>query len=162
MKKTAIMMFLAAALAVFVVPANAALITNETIPMDFKVFVSCANGGAGEFVDFSGPFHLLISETINGKNSLILSSKFRGMSLVLAKALVTLTISLPRQRLFKRYPCKMASLPTFKKTLLGLSVRVQGTTLCFDFKRTLPVMRTALTQWTSSVSAPSVTKRFSR
>ena len=68
MKKTAIMMFLAAALAVFVVPANAALITNETIPMDFKVFVSCANGGAGEFVDFSGPFHLLISETINGKN----------------------------------------------------------------------------------------------
>ena len=63
------MMFLAAALAVFVVPANAAIITNVTEPMDFQFFVTCANGGAGEYVDFSGPVHLLITQTINGKNS---------------------------------------------------------------------------------------------
>ena len=61
-------MFLAAALAVFIMPANAAVQVNESDPILLSVFVPCAAGGAGEVVDLSGDLHTLITLTINGNN----------------------------------------------------------------------------------------------
>jgi hypothetical protein len=48
--------------------SNAALVitSNEKIPIDLPVFISCANGGAGEFVVLSGPLHVTTQVTING------------------------------------------------------------------------------------------------
>lgn len=39
----------------------------ENIIIDFSLeeFISCANGGAGEIVEFSGPLHILIVSNIN-------------------------------------------------------------------------------------------------
>ena len=61
-------MFLIAALAAFITPANAAITVNESNPISLSVFVPCAAGGAGEVVDLSGFVHTLITETINGNN----------------------------------------------------------------------------------------------
>ena len=68
MKNTTIIMFLTAALAAFVTPANAAIVVNESDPISLSVFIPCAAGGAGEVVDLSGALHTLITETINGNN----------------------------------------------------------------------------------------------
>ncbi len=68
MKKNTIMIFLAAALAVLIVPAKAAVQINESDDIALQVFVPCAAGGAGEIVDLSGPLHVLITLTINGNN----------------------------------------------------------------------------------------------
>jgi hypothetical protein len=64
MKNTTIMIFLAATLAFFVAPANAAVTTNESTEVSFPVFVPCAN----ETVDFDGTIHTLVTETMNGNN----------------------------------------------------------------------------------------------
>ena len=61
-------MFLAAALAVLIVPAKAAVQINESNDIMLSVFVPCAAGGAGEIVDLSGPLHTLITLTVNGNN----------------------------------------------------------------------------------------------
>ena len=61
-------MFLAAGLAIFITPANGAIVMNESNPIVLSVFVPCAAGGAGETVDLSGNLHTLITETINGNN----------------------------------------------------------------------------------------------
>ena len=53
------------------VPADAAVITNETILFTDQEFVPCANGGAGEFVDFSGQLHFVFAATMNGKNLIV-------------------------------------------------------------------------------------------
>ena len=61
-------MFLIAVLAIFVMPAKAAIVDNESVPFLLSVFVPCANGGAGEIVDLSGDLHVLTTLTINGNN----------------------------------------------------------------------------------------------
>lgn len=48
--------------------AQAAVITNISTPLSLTVFIPCANGGAGEFVDLRGPLHTVISMTINGNH----------------------------------------------------------------------------------------------
>ena len=68
MKNTATIVFLAAALAIFITPANASITVNDSTPLSISVFVPCAAGGAGEIVDLSGNLHTLITETINGNN----------------------------------------------------------------------------------------------
>jgi len=68
MKNTKIMMFLVAVLAIFTMPANAAVQVNESPQITLSVFVPCAAGGAGEIVDLSGPLHILFTFTINGNN----------------------------------------------------------------------------------------------
>jgi hypothetical protein len=68
MKKTTIMMFLFAALALFTVQANGAKQINDMSDINLTVFVPCAAGGAGEIVDLTGPLHTLITFTINGNN----------------------------------------------------------------------------------------------
>jgi hypothetical protein len=48
-------------------PSLAAFSTtdNYTIQIDLAVFVSCANGGAGEVVLLSGPLHVLFHTTVS-------------------------------------------------------------------------------------------------
>jgi hypothetical protein len=41
-------------------------ISNVTVPVNFGVFVPCANGGVGENVDFSGSIHAIFRTTVNG------------------------------------------------------------------------------------------------
>jgi len=48
--------------------AQAAVITNQNIPIDISVFVPCANGGAGEVVDLSGTLHDMFAVTVNGNH----------------------------------------------------------------------------------------------
>jgi hypothetical protein len=67
-KKTTVIMFLFAALALFTASANAAKQVNDTTEINLSVFVPCAAGGAGELVDLSGPLHTLITFTVNGNN----------------------------------------------------------------------------------------------
>lgn len=49
-------------------PVQAEVVLNDVVDANFSVFVSCANGGAGEVVQVSGPLHTLIRYTINGTN----------------------------------------------------------------------------------------------
>jgi len=57
-----------AMLALLAAPARAEVLINDSFLLNISVFVPCANGGAGEVVDLSGPLHELISLTINGNN----------------------------------------------------------------------------------------------
>lgn len=50
------------------VPADAAIVVNQSQVINLSQFVPCAAGGAGEMVDLSGPLHVLISFNINGSN----------------------------------------------------------------------------------------------
>lgn len=64
----------AAALALWcAIPAHAEVVTNEKVDLSLAVFVPCAQGGAGEVVNLSGPLHVLTSFTING-------NRIRGMN----------------------------------------------------------------------------------
>ena len=72
-----------ASVVVGVTTAQAAVTTNETQTVPFSVFVSCANGGAGEIISGDLQLHVLITSTVNGNN---VSGKFhfqpQGGSLV--------------------------------------------------------------------------------
>jgi len=52
------------------VQSNAAstFLSNDKIPIVTLVFIPCANGGAGEYVQLSGCIHVVTSMTINGNN----------------------------------------------------------------------------------------------
>ena len=66
MKK--LLMSVLAVLSASVVPAHAAVVINdESIEFSLAVFVSCANGGAGDTVILNGRLHILTTFTINGK-----------------------------------------------------------------------------------------------
>jgi len=67
-KNITAMLLLFVALALFIVPANAAKQVNDMSDVNFTFFVPCAAGGAGELVDLTGPLHTLITFTINGNN----------------------------------------------------------------------------------------------
>lgn len=62
----AVKMCFLAALALAIVPANAAVQVNDKTDIGLSVFIPCAAGGAGEIVDLAGPLHTVISFTING------------------------------------------------------------------------------------------------
>lgn len=69
MKKLAKLVALSSVLAWSVVAvAQAEVVQNVSVPVALSVFIPCANGGAGETVDFTGDLHLLASFTINGNN----------------------------------------------------------------------------------------------
>jgi len=48
-----------------------AFTVSQKIQIDFQVFVDCANGGAGELVDFSGILHDLFHVTLNGNQTVL-------------------------------------------------------------------------------------------
>src|SRR5881396_3871254 len=51
--------------------------TNITIPIDLFVFVPCANGGAGELIEVSGPLHVLFQLTISNTGDVLLYAHFQ-------------------------------------------------------------------------------------
>jgi hypothetical protein len=53
---------------------------NIVIPLDFVVFVSCANGGQGEFVQLSGSLHILYHLTISSSGIVSFKDHFQPMS----------------------------------------------------------------------------------
>ena len=55
------------ALAFFAQSAQAEVVVNQSVQMNLEVFVPCANQGAGELVRLSGPLHVLITFTANGR-----------------------------------------------------------------------------------------------
>ena len=50
---------------------------NITIPIDLIVFVPCANGGAGEPIEVSGPLHVLTQVTISSSGNASFYSHFQ-------------------------------------------------------------------------------------
>ena len=48
-----------------------------TIPIDLFVFVPCANAGAGELIEVSGPLHVLSQLTISNSGNVVLYSHFQ-------------------------------------------------------------------------------------
>ena len=63
MKNTTLMMCFVAALAIFTLPANAAKVVNQSIPITLSVPVPCV----GEVVDLSGKLHTVITFRSNGR-----------------------------------------------------------------------------------------------
>lgn len=53
---------------------------NIVIPLDFVVFVSCANGGQGEFVQLSGSLHIIFHLTISSSGIVSFKDHFQPMS----------------------------------------------------------------------------------
>jgi hypothetical protein len=51
--------------------------TNVSIPTDLAVFIPCANNGAGEDVQLSGPLHMLFHVTISAGDKIIIKSHFQ-------------------------------------------------------------------------------------
>jgi hypothetical protein len=43
-------------------------VINIVTPLTFRQMIPCANQGNGEFVDFSGTLHQLLTSTVNGNN----------------------------------------------------------------------------------------------
>lgn len=66
MRKLAICMM--AMLAFCIVPAFAEVQLNDKAPIFMLVYISCANGGAGEFVQLEGFLHTVVTATINDNN----------------------------------------------------------------------------------------------
>lgn len=62
----ALLALTAVGIAASVSAAQAAVVTNETVSYAWSGFVSCANGGAGEFVTGRIDVHNLITSTVNG------------------------------------------------------------------------------------------------
>jgi opacity protein-like surface antigen len=70
-------LFLLAALVVLSIAAPVAAQASSTtisIPINMVVFLPCANGGAGEFVQLSGQFNLVYSSTVDPHDVLHFSS----------------------------------------------------------------------------------------
>lgn len=65
MKRLSFVVSAIAALAI-AVPALAAVITNERVPLNQQVFVPCASGGNGDNVTLQGALHILDDVTVNG------------------------------------------------------------------------------------------------
>lgn len=47
--------------------AHADVVVHQSVNLDMEVYVPCANQGAGELVQLSGPLHILITFTTNGR-----------------------------------------------------------------------------------------------
>jgi len=51
--------------------------TNTVIPLDLFVFVPCANGGAAEVIEVSGPLHVLFQVTISNTGNVLVDTHFQ-------------------------------------------------------------------------------------
>jgi hypothetical protein len=58
------------------VPAQAAVVTNISVPITLDVFVPCADGGAGEVIEVSGFLHIQTSVTFDQNGGLHFSEQF--------------------------------------------------------------------------------------
>lgn len=66
MKSVTTFMGIGFLLAVLAAPVQAEVVFNDSTEVALAVFVPCANGGAGEVVELTGPLHTLITTTISG------------------------------------------------------------------------------------------------
>ena len=55
--------------------------TNVSIPLNLVVFISCANGGAGESVSLDGALHILLNTTIDDQGGAHLKEHFQPQGL---------------------------------------------------------------------------------
>jgi hypothetical protein len=55
-------------LTISVFAAASTEVINIVTPLTFRQMIPCANQGNGEFVDFSGTLHQLLTSTVNGNN----------------------------------------------------------------------------------------------
>jgi hypothetical protein len=76
MKSRSLIISAFAALLLTGMPAYAAVVTNSSIPITLTVFVPCANGGAGEFIEVSGFLHVLSSLTVDKNGGFHISEHF--------------------------------------------------------------------------------------
>jgi hypothetical protein len=53
---------------------------NVVIPLDLVVYVSCANGGQGEFVQLSGSLHIIFHLTISSSGNVVFKDHFQPQS----------------------------------------------------------------------------------
>ena len=51
--------------------------TNMSVPVELAVFVQCANGGAGELVQLTGPLHVVSQVTISSSGHMSVYSHFQ-------------------------------------------------------------------------------------
>jgi hypothetical protein len=58
-------------------PAHADVTTNIRIPIDITVFIPCAAGGAGEFVELTGDLHVLFATTQNANGGFHVKTHFQ-------------------------------------------------------------------------------------
>src|SRR6476469_406274 len=61
-------LFVIATLVSFKAPPAVNTTSSESVPFSLDIFISCANGGAGEMVHLEGALHILTHTTINGNN----------------------------------------------------------------------------------------------
>lgn len=75
----AVFTMLILALAAFVTPARAQaeVVINDSVPIALSVFISCANGGAGEVVTLTGDLHVLIHVTIDSSGGMHMDAHFQ-------------------------------------------------------------------------------------
>ena len=59
--------------------ALAAVETNENVPLDMVVYVPCANGGSGEYVQLIGDLHVMSLVTFDKNGGLHLVSLYQPM-----------------------------------------------------------------------------------
>jgi hypothetical protein len=76
MKRRSLIICTIAALLLTGIPAQAAVVTNTSIPIPLVVFVPCANGGAGEFIQLSGFLHVQSSVTADKNGGIHFSEHF--------------------------------------------------------------------------------------
>jgi len=76
MKRRSLILCTSAALLLTAIPAQAAVVTNTSNPINLVVFVPCANGGAGEFVQLSGFLHVQSSVTADKSGGIHFSEHF--------------------------------------------------------------------------------------
>jgi len=68
MRRVTTLASIGAVLALLATPVQAEVVVDQSIDISLEVFVPCANGGAGELVDLTGPLHILITFNINGNH----------------------------------------------------------------------------------------------
>ena len=59
---------------------NLAVITNDFVPLQLNVFISCANDGSGEVAEMSGRLHVLETQTTNAAGGSSSTLHFQPMN----------------------------------------------------------------------------------
>ena len=141
------------ALAFFAQSAQAEVVVNQSVQMNLEVFVPCANQGAGELVRLSGPLHVLITFTANGKTfSGSTQFQLQGISGIGVDSGERYNGTGSTQDHFSGTFIKGQSSASFINNA-GSSARNQPTTSCFTKTSTSPSTRTECSRPRTTTSA---------
>jgi hypothetical protein len=61
--------------------AKAGNIENISVPIDLVVFIPCANGGAGELIEMTGPLHIVLNLTFDNAGGVHVKEHFQPQGL---------------------------------------------------------------------------------